>query len=235
MSKRKSRWATILLVLLFLATCVLVWLAQRHIDAASEAAGASARAAAGATGGARGSAAPTRTAVFVGDGYTEAGGGNTGWAFEVANARNWRPSVVAERGQGFTTVPQACRTEPCTDLAGQIPLVSELEPDVVMVLAGAVDGKAASSPVIRKYFTELRASLPDAEIYVISPLATQAKSPAWIAVTGKALHASANAIDATYLDIGQPLAGKPELVSGTEDLTAAGHQAVADAVLAKLG
>jgi acyl-CoA thioesterase-1 len=163
--------------------------------------------------------APQR-AVFVGDSYT-AGTGAT-------NASTTFPQLVAERmgwevvnlGRGGTsylaTSDQAgCGLDYCPNYLEMIPAVVDADPDIVVVSGGRNDQMSTEvAAQIDRFYTELRATLPDAVIYATSPLGDDDPAPRSLASMGAAIEAAVTKAGGQYLDLGQPLTGRPELITG---------------------
>ena len=237
----RRRLSYVLLAVLAVATGLLIWMADQHVRSATLVTTASpagegtsvAGTPSGSPPAATASATPPPTAVFLGDGYT-AGVGDTSWADLVAAERGWREVNLAVPGMGFRTVPASCPAAPCTAFDGQVQKVAAAGPSVVFVMGGSADGRTLQAATVDSFAKSLRAAVPDATIYLVNPVVTDARVPAWVGTTTTALKSAASAHGATFVDIGQPLSGKEGLVQGPGAPTDAGDRALADAVLARL-
>lgn len=236
MRARRSPVQYVILVLLALATGVLVWMADRHVRQAPQvvAHGVPVASAALSPTGTPTPIQEQPVAVFLGDAYT-AGTDGKSWADLVVAAKGWREVNLAAPGMGFKAVADTCEKKPCTALGGQLDRVVEHKPAYVFVMAGAADGQALQAAQVTTFVQKLRSALPDATIYLVNPVVSDARPPGWVGATSDALKAAAKANKATYVDVGQPLAGHPELVGQSGQPTPTGHQAIADGVLEALG
>ncbi|GAB2832643.1 SGNH/GDSL hydrolase family protein [Microbacterium insulae] len=182
-------------------------------------------------------------AAFIGDSYA-AGAGSTQGGFVplVARGREWRTVNLARGGTGFIERPDqdaaaarvACGQDYCESYPEMIPSAIEADPDVIVVSGGRNDliaDPAEAALAVDRFFLELRETFPATAIYVISPLWDSSRPPVALVPLEEAIRRNAEAIGATYLDIGQPLAGRPELISpdGIHP-NDAGHAAIATAV-----
>jgi lysophospholipase L1-like esterase len=115
-----------------------------------------------------------------------------------------------------------------------VPEAVKANPAVVVVAGGRNDGKVDAAR-IRAAFADLRTDLPDATIYAVSPVWDSKEPPAFLAAQGREVKASVEAVGGTYLDVGQPLKGHPELITpdGVHP-NVDGYRMLADAVNARL-
>lgn len=175
-------------------------------------------------------------AVFIGDSYAASDGASDaahGFPALVAAAEGWDASVVACDGAGYLTVGSCGK-----DYAGLIPQVVDADPAIVVVSGGRYDtpGYQSSKQPTDAFFAALTAALPGVQIDVVSPVwdASQGKHP--LGVVQQWVERAATAHGATYLDVGEPLRGRPELVGPDGVLpNDAGYAALAEAIEGKLG
>ena len=83
---------------------------------------------------------------------------------------------------------------------------------------------------MESFFVSLHQAVPDARIIATSPIWDDDPAPVELTAVRHAVRSAVTAVGGTYLDLGDPLLGHPELVA--EDgvhPTDAGHQALADA------
>jgi len=164
-------------------------------------------------------AKPSPVAVFIGDSYTApAGGGIVMWTTLVAAKKGWLEVNLGRGGTGYGSYGQV------------IPDAVKAKPDLVMVAGGRNDG-SVDSLAIRTFYQDLRAQLPNAKIYAMSPLWDSTAAPAFIALQGHEVEAAVKAVGGTFLDVGQPFQGRPELITNDHvHPNATGHQVLAQAV-----
>jgi lysophospholipase L1-like esterase len=129
---------------------------------------------------------------------------------------------------------QACALDLCVNYVEAAGEVIDYAPDLVIVSGGRND-RALPIATVRsntdELFRELRAALPDATIVATSPVWHSTSAPDSLAVIGAAVEKSVTAAGGTYLDIGEPLNGRPELIH-TDGVhpNDAGHKVLAAAV-----
>jgi len=162
-------------------------------------------------------AKPSPVAVFIGDSYT-APAGIVMWTTLVAAKKGWLEVNLGRGGTGYGSYGQV------------IPDAVKAKPDLVMVAGGRNDG-SVDSLAIRTFYQDLRAQLPNAKIYAMSPLWDSTAAPAFIALQGHEVEAAVKAVGGTFLDVGQPFQGRPELITNDHvHPNATGHQVLAQAV-----
>ncbi len=183
-------------------------------------------------------AARAPVAVYIGDSYTQgAGGGGVRWSAIVSKAEGWQEVDLGRGGTGYQrevtgpTAPVACGLDICPAYPAMINPAAGHAPQVVVVAGGRNDGSVYPS-TIRLFYADLRLAMPSAHIYAVSPLWDDDPAPAWLADQAAQVRDSARSVGAAYLDIGQPLDGRPDLVAGDGvHPNPAGHQAIAAAVI----
>lgn len=163
-------------------------------------------------------AAPS--AAFIGDSYTAGTGATLGskrWTTLLAQNAGWVEANVGRGGTGYlvTAGKDGCGLDVCPNYAGMIPEAVKSHPAIVVVSGGrndvSKDPKAVAAAV-KEFFTTLRASLPDAQIIVTSPVWDATAPPERLAALATVIQTEAQSAKATYLDLGQPLEGRPELI-----------------------
>lgn len=185
---------------------------------------------------------PSPVAVFIGDSYS-AGAGATStdkrWTTLVSKRLGWKQINLAKGGTGYlvTAGLAGCGVEFCPNYSGMIQDAVAANPEFVVVAGGRNDLSTTmpAADAISTFFTDLRSALPDARILVISPVWDDDPAPAGLAAIAADVRASAATVSAAYLDIGEPLNGQPQMISGDGlHPNDAGHAALAAAVVAAL-
>jgi acyl-CoA thioesterase-1 len=106
---------------------------------------------------------------------------------------------------------------------------------VVVVSGGrndlAVAGDQSCAQSVATFYADLRSAFPDAEILAVSTLWDDEPAPDDLAVIADAVRAGVERVGGAYLDVGQPLAGRPDLL-GRDGVhpNDEGHRAIADAI-----
>jgi hypothetical protein len=176
-------------------------------------------------------------AVFVGDSYTTgAFADGVKWTSLVSEKMGWREVNLGRPGTGYFAAgdPAICGVNPCPNFVDMIPQVVAARPAIVVVSGGRNDGGSYPAQV-HALFTGLRAQLPEAQIYAVSPLWDDAPTPQWLSELGNDVKANVTQVGGTYLDIGQPLEGRADYIVSGVYPNAEGQKAVAQAVLQALG
>jgi len=158
------------------------------------------------------------TAVFIGDSYT-AGAGSTdaahNFAEQVGVAEGWIVKNAGRGGTGYlnTASKAGCGLDYCPNYREMIPIAEKSQPSIIVVSGGRNDlNKSGVAAQIAAFYTDLRTAFPKATILATSPLWDDDRAPAGIATIAGEVKAAVKAAGGTYLDIGQPLAGKPDLI-----------------------
>ena len=184
-------------------------------------------------------------ALFLGDSYTAGTGASDkslGWASLVGETEGWRVRNLARGGTGFASAvtgdaaPSACGRAECPAF-GQMALEgASLVPDIVVISGGRND--IGADPVdadVDAFFDTVASTYPGSRIYVTDVLWHE-RAPAAVDRLSAVVHRDADRIGATWLDIGQPLAaGGGLLAADGVHPNDAGHEAIAQAVIAALG
>lgn len=161
-------------------------------------------------------------AAFIGDSYTVGSGtslSGTGFPSILGTLRDWEVANLGIAGTGYATDRDElwCPAGGCLDYAGVIPQAVELEPDIVVVSGGRNDlarnTTADLEPVVAAFYTQLRGALPDARIVVTSPIWDDPPPPRPLLELSDIVEHEASRIGATYLDLGDPLEGRPDLIA----------------------
>lgn len=177
-------------------------------------------------------AAVANTVVFIGDSYTSGVGASSQtsrWSTKLAQDFGWNEVNLGAGGTGYFN------DGPSRNYSGAIARAAAAKPAVVIVSGGRNDvgfGAERFTPAINEFFTDLRKAMPKTKIIVTSPIYDDDPGPEVVVQQlDEAIQAEAEAIGATYVDIGEPLLSEPALVA--EDgihPSDAGHAAIAAAV-----
>jgi lysophospholipase L1-like esterase len=184
--------------------------------------------------------APMPLAVFIGDSYTQgAGGAGVEWPALVAGGRAWDVDNLGLGGTGYMTTSDVngCGRTYC---GSYLEVIDEIigSPAYIVVAGGRNDLRLPAPEVgaaADALFDGLRDRFPHAEIMVVNPWFDDDPVPSEMEGLSASIRAAADAHDVTYLDTGQPLLGRPDLIS--EDgvhPNAEGYRTLAAAVSAAL-
>jgi lysophospholipase L1-like esterase len=176
-----------------------------------------------------------RTAVFVGDSYTAGTGAtdaSTSFPALVSDRMGWTLVNLGRGGTSYlaTSDIAGCGLDYCPNYVEMILAVVAANPDIVVVSGGRNDTMGTEvAAQIDRFYTELRTALPDVQIIATSPLGDDDPAPTSLTSMGATIETAATKAGGTYIDLGQPLAGRTELI--TEDGVHPnddGHAAIAD-------
>lgn len=181
--------------------------------------------------------------AFIGDSYAAGTGASAPgqrWTTLLSAANGWTEVNVAHPQTGYhragTQAP--CAADTCPSFVSVVPQVVAEAPDLVIITGGSndltQDLEVAKGDMIRT-LTELRAGLPNAAIVVVNPWWDMRPMNPALEAYSAAIREATAAINATYADTGQPLAGKIDLVTPTGlDANDAGQVVLADTVRSAL-
>ena len=162
-----------------------------------------------------------RVAV-IGDSYTAGVGLSKGevWSALLGAERGWTVWNYAEGGTGYvkryaTGGAKVCGTDACPNYGEVVPDVVAAEPDVVIVAGGRNDG-ALLTPELDRGITgtyqAIRKGLPNVKIIGVAPILAADDSPASFPEVKPAVERAVEAVGGSYVDLGAPLGGHPELI-----------------------
>jgi lysophospholipase L1-like esterase len=185
-----------------------------------------------------GSTTPPKTAVFIGDSYSEgqgAGAASKRFTTLTAQSMGWTEINMASGGTGYLAECWVNGKLHPNYLAVLKSIT--IQPDIVIVSGGRNDQwNTKTSAAIPVFFSTLRAKFPNAQLIVTSPLwDARRQPPAKMNLIKSAVRVSASANGATYIDLHEPLTGHYEYL--TKDWVhpnARGHAAIASALTAQL-
>lgn len=188
-----------------------------------------------ATGVAYAAVATRPVVVAIGDSIMEGHGlsPNQAWAATVAKERGWQLTNLATDGSGFL------KTGNADDIfADQAEAAITLKPSIILLAGSSNDvgePDAALDKATLATIASIRAALPDVQIIAISAIWGATTEPAQLNDIDHQVEAAIAQVGGVYLNIGQPLAGRPELMqSDAVHPTAAGQRVLAASVSAAL-
>jgi lysophospholipase L1-like esterase len=186
----------------------------------------------------------TPVAVFIGDSYVSGAGANDQehrFGLLIAKAMEWNEVNLGRGGTGYVSTVDgdlskvACGLDYCPSFLEMIPEALAAHPDVVVVTGGRNDLDDATDPTyaahVAEFFAELRRALPYVTIIALSPIWDDRPVPAGLLTMRTAIAREVTKVGGTYVDIGDPLFGRPDLVSTDNRVlpSDAGHAAIASA------
>ncbi|PZE66879.1 SGNH/GDSL hydrolase family protein [Curtobacterium sp. MCBD17_021] len=221
-------YKAIIVVLVAIMAVMLVVLAMQHVEGSARATNATAH------------PIPTFTSTprvervkvgFVGDSYTGGTGASTkqkSYASLLASDRHWITTVSACGGGGYVN-PGNCGSP----YADHLDTVIDASPSIVIVAGGRndiqfpIDDISANANTLLQ---RIKTALPQAKVYVTSPVFDDDQPSAKLGEIQEALKTVAASAGATYVDVGEPLVGHANLIT-TDGVhpNDAGHAALAAA------
>jgi lysophospholipase L1-like esterase len=174
-------------------------------------------------------------AAFIGDSYTAGFASSTPerrWTSLVAKKEGWRELNFGEAGSGYITQGFGG-----TSYLGRVDKVIAAHPDIVFVAGGQNDINTNGDIVaaVQATLLRLREGLPDAKMYVLGPTWTAAQPAPRLLEIQTAAQEAATAVHARFIPALDVLAGRTDLIAPDNiHPNDAGHQAIADRVIAAL-
>ncbi|KQP56824.1 hypothetical protein ASF51_02675 [Agreia sp. Leaf283] len=150
--------------------------------------------------------------VAIGDSIMDGHGlkPSRAWPELIGQATNWQLTDLASDGTGFTAVGDDGDT-----FQDEAVEAVALHPSIVIIAASSNDlgeDPTEVSDDITATMSYLRDSLPDAQIIAFNAFWGADAPPPELAALDSDLEYASASIGAHYLDIGQPLAGRPQLM-----------------------
>lgn len=160
-------------------------------------------------------------AAFIGDSYTGGAGAsnpNKRWTTLVAKQRGWFEKNYGLGGTGYVTEAGAegCGKAKCPNYAGVLDEVAKAEPNVLVISGGRNDrwsSESSFAAATTDLFQQAKAKLPNARIFVTTPVWDDEQAPAEIERMRGQVTKAATAAGITVLDIGEPLQGQPSITA----------------------
>lgn len=156
--------------------------------------------------------------LFLGDSYTEgtelaAADEDARWSTVLAERQGWVEVNAGCTGSGYTRRGGVCDNNYVERLAS----LSDVDPDIIIVSGGVNDLSATQQLIdtrVRETFAALRETFPEARIYAVNGIYyTGLMTPSLLAHLNESVSHAATQAGGTYLDIGDPLLGHPELMA----------------------
>ncbi|RFA12893.1 hypothetical protein B7R22_14710 [Subtercola boreus] len=161
----------------------------------------------------RGAAATAPVVVAIGDSIMSGHGLDDpaqSWPQLLAARNGWQLTNLADDGTGF--VQPGDNEDTFQDQAA---IAVQLDPSIVIIAASNNDLGVDSSELAdqtNSTLRSLRAALPEAQIIALSAFWGDETPPDELQEATDDIHAAADTVGATFVDIGQPLAGQPDLM-----------------------
>lgn len=158
---------------------------------------------------------------FLGDSYT-AGDGATSkavrWTTLLSAKRGWAETNAGFGGTGYGTAGRLAGGQPYDARVAQATTgVADAAHPIIIVSGGRNDlsEKTAAAEIaagVTGTFTDLRKAAPKAKIVALSPLWDDDKAPVGLDAIGQEVRAAVESVGGQYVDLGQPLAGRADLI-----------------------
>ncbi|WP_159450129.1 SGNH/GDSL hydrolase family protein [Demequina sp. NBRC 110056] len=170
------------------------------------------------------------TAIFLGDADTVGASlpldqAASRWPTLVSQHFGWREVNAGCDGSGYTSTGEGCGTT----YRQRVDRVLSEDPDVIVVSGGIADLGATLGEIeaaVHATFLTLHQTFPDAKIYATGALSVGGHHAA--ADLNRIVREQAEKVGAVYMDLGDPLQGRPELVSAGGHPNAEGHAVIAE-------
>ncbi len=138
------------------------------------------------------------------------------WPTLLAGDNGWTLTSDACNGAGFLTVGvNDCDEDFPEIIAGS----AGLSPSIVLIAGSSNDigqGNAALQASTIHSFTRLRNQFPTARIIALNTFWGDTTPPAQVATIDAQVSAAVAQVGGTYLDVGQPLDGRPDLMQSDD-------------------
>jgi len=181
---------------------------------------------------------PVPLVAFIGDSYS-AGSGSPDplqrWTTLTSQKMGWVERNFAVPGTGYVNEgkPGTCGKPACPRYAGVVSEVVKAGPSIVVISGGRNDVWYAPDDVrasVADLVAQIHRGLPHAKLVITSPLWDARPAPATMQSVIAAVKGAAEASGTPYAELGEPLAGHPDLIftDGVHP-NVAGHAAISDA------
>jgi capsular exopolysaccharide synthesis family protein len=161
-------------------------------------------------------ATSTKVAAFIGDSLVQ-GTADGNLASSLGTALGWKAVNLGRGGTGYTVSAgaSACGLDYCPPFPMMVAEAVAATPDVVVVIGGQDDGSTDVSAAALMLFSQLKSALPRAQVIVVAPLGVPGTDADALRSRRAEVKAAAASAGVTYVDAGNPLESRPDLVSGT--------------------
>ena len=154
------------------------------------------------------------------------------WPELISQQEGWSLTALACNGAGFLAIGA---TNDCnSNFLSIVKRASALQPDLVIIEGSSNDFDMSNSALLQSTVSAvsaLQAEFPRAKIVGLSTVWGDTTVPDEIAEINSQVQQAMTQVGGTYVDLGQPLSGHPELMQGDDvHPTAAGQQVLAAAV-----
>ncbi|WP_297083730.1 SGNH/GDSL hydrolase family protein [uncultured Demequina sp.] len=149
------------------------------------------------------------------------------WPTLVAEQFGWREVNAGCEGSGYTRPGQDCMTT----YRERVDRVLEEDPQVIVISGGASDLGATLGEIeaaVHATFVTLAETFPAAKVYAIGALDTNASTAPDVASLNAVIADQAAQAGATYVDLGDALEDRPDLVAADGQPTVEGHAVIAE-------
>lgn len=187
---------------------------------------------------------PKPVAVFIGDSYTQGAGGEGGFVPIVCRELRWVCTNLGVGGTSHITNPVqqtaaeaqiACGRDYCPSYREVIAEAAAANPAFVVVNGGRnmewADPQVITDSV-QLFYDELTAAVPNATIITVSPIWDDDVAPANMEQIKSIVRTVSDSKAAVFVDIGEPLAGRPDLIVDGVHPNQQGYELIAQAILA---
>lgn len=182
---------------------------------------------------------PASTVAFIGDSFTAGNGASSPekrWTSLLSTTHEWTEDNKGHPQTGYTVAGSTgdCTAESCPAFPDVAPTLAGSGASLVIVSGGANDLAKDPAEVgsrVEATLTAIRTSLPEAKIVVVAPWWDMRPADERLTAITTAIKDATTAANATWIDVGQPIAGKsddftPDGFSPNDT----GHAALAEAM-----
>jgi acyl-CoA thioesterase-1 len=154
--------------------------------------------------------------VAIGDSIMEGHGvgPDQAWLAVLAREDGWRFTNLASDGSGFVTVGDNGDT-----FSDQAAVAESLHPDVI-ILAGSSNDLGVDDATLDRATTamidRLHAALPGTQIIAVSAIWGDTVPPGQMNTIDDDVAGAVTAVGGQYVDVGQPLSDRPDLMQGDD-------------------
>jgi polysaccharide biosynthesis transport protein len=178
------------------------------------------------------SAAP-KVAAFIGDSLVAGtGGAGVRWTSLLSDSMGWEEINLGLGGTGYvkSSGQNGCGQDYCAPFSLVATSAIDRSPDVVIISGGINDAGSNVTQAATSLFRALRTALPKAQIIALSPPGRVDGYPTELATIRDQIKAAAASTGVTFIDIGNPLQGRPDLFSDATNPNTAGYKVLADTI-----